>query len=44
MIRIEIWTKIRAESDPNLEGMKIHIKQLFEAHGFMGEIQIANRK
>jgi hypothetical protein len=44
LIRIEIWTKIRADNDPRLEGMKTHIKQLFEGHGFMGEIQIANRK
>jgi len=43
-IRVEIWTKIRAETDFRLEGMKTHIKKLFEDHGFMGEISIANRK
>jgi hypothetical protein len=25
-IRVEIWTKIRTEADPRLDGMKSHIK------------------
>lgn len=43
-IRIEIWTKIPSEADPRLTEMKTYTKELFDKHGFMGEISIANRK
>jgi len=43
-IRLEVWTKIKMENDERLAGMKQHIKTLFDGHGFMVEIQIANRK
>lgn len=43
-IRIEIWTKIPSEADPRLTEMKTYTKELFDKHGFMGDISIANRK
>ncbi len=43
-IRIEVWTKIKSTTDEGLIEMKAHIKALFTNHGFITEIQIADRK